>query len=807
MSNKYARLAYGATVAVLGIATNGVFAQSADDAAKAQQRAAIIQQMQALQHQLDALDGAGTVPAPVPAQSGAQRKGGDAGADSAIPMLGEVTVTARKPLPYAVPEGQTATVVDRTQFSNGSAFTIGDVLSQSPGVTVLQGNGPRDVSISVRGSNERQTFGVRNVQVLEDGFPVTQPDGLARTDLVDPHAYDGIDVFQGPASALYGNYATGGMLNFRTRPGRSINGAEIGLDAGSFAYWNGYATVGGGNDRYEYTLFGSEVRGDGFTQHTGFNTDTLNFLGSYSPTASDKFTFKFVNNDLDTDLSLRLSLNQFYQNPYQQGCQALAGTACASTALFANAFNGARVNLSADQAGLGRHDRRTIAAGRWEHTLDGDAVWRAQLVFDNRDIKQPTGATSAVGTYPSFNLMTDLTASGSLFGLKATHFVGAFANYENLNAYTYNVAPGGNIGPGGLANLGGLTNTVYAHHLNFGLRGREELVLAPDWLGVLGVGIERTELEALSTTYTYPAAATPTLANLNVTRQYFNAAPEASLSWQATQDWLLRARAAGGYGTPQVTNLFVTPAGVAGNNTQLKPQKNIGVDLGADWTLDTQLKLSLIGFYEFFRDELVTQSPGPNLQNYTFNAPRSEHRGIELNADWRPLPGALVSLAYMLDDQRYTNYVERLSAGARFTDFDRLGNRIPGVDPQYVHLRLGYDQPDGPLQGAGAYVEADYRDAFYLDNGNLLKAPGYTLVNLDFHYNPGLQDYRLSSLRFFFEVRNLFDRSYVASASNLADTINAATGAQNPAATLAGTAGSIWAGAPRSFFGGVRVGF
>ena len=36
----------------------------------------------------------------------------------------------------------------------------------------------------------------------------------------------------GPSSALYGNYATGGALNFRTRPGGGIEGVEYGAEAG-----------------------------------------------------------------------------------------------------------------------------------------------------------------------------------------------------------------------------------------------------------------------------------------------------------------------------------------------------------------------------------------------------------------------------------------------------------------------------------------------------------------------------------------------------------------------------------------------
>jgi outer membrane receptor protein involved in Fe transport len=60
----------------------------------------------------------------------------------------------------------------------------------------------------------------------------------------------------------------------------------------------------------------------------------------------------------------------------------------------------------------------------------------------------------------------------------------------------------------------------------------------------------------------------------------------------------------------------------------------------------------------------------------------------------------------------------------------------------------------------------------------------------------------------FFEVKNVLDRTYVASANNITDSINAATGLQNPGSvlTLTGT-GSIYAGAPRSFIGGLKLAF
>ena len=210
-----------------------------------------------------------------------------------------VTVNAQSPAVTDSPAGQTQTSISREDFKNTPAFTIGQLLDLTPGVTIKQGNGPRDISISIRGSNDRQTFAIRNVQIFEDGFPVTQPDGTSRTDLIDPHAYSRIDVVEGPSSALYGNYATGGAINFHTRPGGDVQGIEVGTDVGSFGYLNNYITAGNQGEHYQYTIFASNVRAEQYTQHSAFNTITANLLATYEFTPKDRVTLKFIDNDLD----------------------------------------------------------------------------------------------------------------------------------------------------------------------------------------------------------------------------------------------------------------------------------------------------------------------------------------------------------------------------------------------------------------------------------------------------------------------------------------------------------------------------
>ncbi len=714
-----------------------------------------------------------------------------------------ITPSVARALLYQAPNGQTETTIDRSRFENRPAFSVADILRESPGISVKQGNGPRDIGISIRGSNARNGFAIRNLVIFDDGFPVTQPDGLSRSDLIDPKAYGAIDVIRGPSSALYGNYATGGALNFRTRPGRTIDGFEYGTEGGSFGYLNNYFTAGKKIGNFEYSLFASDARGDGFIQNSWFNTQTVNFLGTLHLTPDDRFTVKFINNFLDTRLPIRLSLNQYNQNPFQQGCEFAGITACASVSLLNNGFNGARTPTTAIQAGLGREDRRTIVGGRWEHDFDNTTTWRNQFTFDDRNISQPTGATSAIGDFPSYNYMSDVTKRGEIFGMESTTYFGAWYNTLAASSDTRNVMPGGN------ARLGLLASNTFSSSSNYGVRAREELKLAPNLTAIAGIGWETTVLRGVNTSYAYPTTNVPTAFTtlISADRQFQNTAPELALLYKLNPEWQFRARVATGYGTPQVGNLFILSNGQNGNNTQLKTQQNLGYDIGFDWTPNNTLTFSATGFYEFFRNELVTQATQVGAPNasFTFNAPKSEHRGVELAADWKFYPGWRFTAAYTYLEQFYTEYTENLVNGATFS-FNRAGNKIPGISPNELTARLGYDQMWGPLAGLGAFVEVQWKDSFYMDNANLLKAPGYELVNLNVHYNTDLKSDYFKSLSMFAEVRNVFDRTYVASANNIGNSVTAA-GLQNPASVLANTTGSIYAGSPRAFIAGMKLAF
>jgi iron complex outermembrane receptor protein len=522
----------------------------------------------------------------------------------------------KKQLPiYREPTGQTFTSIDAQIFKHTPLTSVTEVLQYSPGLSFKQGNGPRDIVVSIRGSSARNGFGVRNIQLLEDGFSVTQPDGLSRTDLTDPHAYAGFDVYRGPSSALFGDFANGGAINFRTRTGAEIDGVETGHEFGSYGFINNYTAIGKKVGDFDIALFASDVRADGWTQHSDYNTQTLKLTARYQATPNDLFTFKAIHNELFGDLSQRLSLNQYYLNPYQRGCQLVPTTTglansfsrawCGQISVPKNGVTGATTQSTSDMAGSHRNDRRDVFGLRWEHDFDINTKWRTQALYDDKNIIQPAGATSALQDEPAVNATTDITQRWSFGGHDATHFAGLYFNRTRYASYTGNVLP---IGDGA---YGATTNKQNATMQNLGGRAREEVALSKGVTLAVGLAAEMTKIAAQSQGYAYTAAARPTgVAPINANHSYWNFGPEASVSWRALPELLTHVRASSGYGTPNPGQLFVNAQGVNGDNSTLKTQRNTGFDAGFDWTPHETLRMSLTGFCEWCQDEKLSQSPG-----------------------------------------------------------------------------------------------------------------------------------------------------------------------------------------------------
>jgi len=146
-----------------------------------------------------------------------------------VASLSETLVTATRttqPLTDVVAD---VTVIDRDTLQRSGATGIADVLSRVPGLSMSRNGGPGSTtSLFVRGAESRFTA------VLVDGVRVdSQSTGGAAWNGIPLAQIERIEIVRGPAAAVYGSDALGGVIQIFTRRGTTGFAPSLGVGVGS----------------------------------------------------------------------------------------------------------------------------------------------------------------------------------------------------------------------------------------------------------------------------------------------------------------------------------------------------------------------------------------------------------------------------------------------------------------------------------------------------------------------------------------------------------------------------------------------
>jgi iron complex outermembrane recepter protein len=652
------------------------------------------------------------------------------------------------------PEGLSLSATLPSDTDSQPTRTMKESMESLPGVVLRQANGPRDFSIMIRGQGAKTTFAARDIKIYEDGFVQTQSDGLSRLDMHDPWFMRSTEVIRGASSSLYDNYALGGMVHFRTRRGSDINGVETFLSGGSFGYHKEALAVGQQYENLDASLFVSNVGEDGYIGHSNYSTQTINLNLRFRIDDKQNFYFKAITNWLDSKVPTRLTQAQFTADHRQPGNAPLLAQR--------------------------RLDRRTIVGGIYERQIDANTVLTLEADYDVKDINQ-TFAQISDNINPNFKHYADLRHDGRLFDMPLRSYVGFFLNNMEQEAQTFqNLADG-------TGTRGMLLQNSRGTIRNVGGRFREELEFLPNVILATGLGFEQSMLSVQAINYG-PAGAGPP-AYSSATRTFTNWAPEMSLSWKPTEAYRHWVRASTGYGIPGFGNLLRDPiTGLPGTNFSLKPQKNANFEIGTESKLTETLTVQLVGFWTFFKDELISQTITPG-NTATVNADSSQYRGIEAFYDWRPMTGLRFSGAYTHIEAKYINFSDRTAAGFLVRD----GKDVANVPTDVLNSRVAYEHSP---TGWGGWVSGSYYNSYFLNNSNTFGIPSYVIANVNIHKNFELNNSWFRFAKFYLEVDNIADKKYAASGQVIGgETAGAAAGQQ-----------AFFAGYGRAIYGGVTLG-
>jgi iron complex outermembrane receptor protein len=665
------------------------------------------------------------------------------------------------------PEGVSLAATLPSETDSQPTRTMRESMESLPGVVLRQANGPRDFSMMIRGQGAKTTFAVRDIKIYEDGFMQTQSDGLSRLDMQDPWFMRSVEVTRGASSSLYDNYALGGMVQFRTRRGSDINGFETFLSGGSYGYHKEAFAVGQQTEHLDVSLFASNVGEDGFIRNSDYKTQTLNFNLRFKIDDKQNFYFKAITNWLDTRVPTRLTQAQFHADERQAGG--------AQTTCTPGTYNPACAN--AQLLHQQRVDRRTIVGGIYERQLDANTVLTIEGDYDVKDINQYFSQITD-NVNPNYKTYADLRHDGRLAEMPLRSYVGFFVNNMEQEGQTFqNLADG-------QGTRGSLLQNNRGTIRNIGGRFREELEFVPKVILAAGLGFEQSMVSIQSINYT---GATP--APVSANRTFYNWAPEMSLSWKPAERYRHWVRASTGYGIPQFGNLLRDPiTGQPGTNFDLKPQKNLNTEIGTESRLTKDLTVQLVGFWTFFKNEIITQTiSGTNTASV--NADSSEYRGIEAFYDWRPMTGLRLSGAYTHIDAKYINFADRTATGFLTRD----GNKVPNVPTDVLFTKAEYDHLP---TGWGGWVEASYYNSYFLNNSNTFGIPSYVVANVNVHKNFEIKNSWVRFVKLYLQMDNIADKKYAASGQVIGGETHAQAAGQQ----------AFFAGYGRAIYGGVTLG-
>jgi outer membrane receptor for ferrienterochelin and colicins len=153
-------------------------------------------------------------------------------------LLGITVVTASRHSESLSATPATVTVINRRQIDMRGYRNLVDLLQDLPGTDIQRQNDPtRYNDITFRGHWTHRKF-----MILQDGVRIDAPTGetLAIADNFPLYHAQRVEIVYGPASAMYGADAFGGVINIITRSATQKDGAEVSVSRGSddYAYYH-----------------------------------------------------------------------------------------------------------------------------------------------------------------------------------------------------------------------------------------------------------------------------------------------------------------------------------------------------------------------------------------------------------------------------------------------------------------------------------------------------------------------------------------------------------------------------------------
>lgn len=637
-------------------------------------------------------------------------------------QLEEVVVTATRTerATEEIPAGVSA--VTKEDIENTRMFNVKDALTGIAGVQAESRNGAYDARLIIRGAGLKARYGVREIMILLDGVPITDPDGMTRLDFVDTQLVDRIDIVKGPNSTLYGANAAGGVINIITKsPFEEQKSIKVGYGSDNTQMYN---IIYGTNIGKTYLTFSGSRR----------STDSWRAWNEFS---TNQFNLK-LGHMYDEKTSIEASAS------YTKADLQLPGT------LTKEQFERDITQLTSDiWRNMGRYSEVYSTNLKLEEEM-GDVKIKPVLYFQKWHHYHPVTGIINDGGAEVYGADVQADIKNKLAGMEGVLTTGITGQIDKADGdkYTYRDFVTGSSGrilytlsdeKGELAETAKDTTTKWGIFLQESIRPSDR------WIIDIGARYDQVKFDIDAEQYKeYNWGAgryVPARESISLNKTFDYISPRIGVVYKLSKVINIYGNISTGFQTPQSSELSV--------NKDLDPLKVYNYETGLKARFEGGHSIDLSLFHMTVKDEIVqTIEPG-NISSYS-NAGKSTKNGLELSGKVQVMKGLFIGGSYTYSDFKFKEFMEPVRTGSTYTYYDRSGNRYPYIPMHLYSLFVNYRHPSG----FKFKIDTNTWGEYYVDNANSEKYKGYEFLT------NAMIGYETKRLDFVIDGYNIFDKRY-----------------------------------------------
>ena len=616
--------------------------------------------------------------------------------------------------------------IDIDELSERNVSSLADMLRYVPGIFSASDSGNDNIFFTSRGSNLDATdYDMNGIKLLQDGLPVTSADGNNHNRIIDPLSARYAMVARGANALKYGASTLGGAINFTTQTAYDTEPLTLSLNAGSHGQVLARATASKiFSNQFDGLITIEDKQWDGYRDHN--EQDRHGVYANAGWRISDSVASRFYATYLEND-------------------QELSGT-----------LTKAEVKADRDQASskaLGGNYQINVGAWRLANktTWDIDENSRFELGFsyEEQDLYHPI-VDKIMVDFDGPGPMSPVEVFSLLINTEQRDFATTvryqkqLAHHDLLFGINYadsSVEGGHYRNDSGRKN--GLSKRIDNDASTIEAYLMDRWQISEQWKLILAAQAVSAKREVRETTVSDNSVRNPDDSYHSINPRFgtiYNMTDSVSLFanvsrlYEPPTNFELQDEVSGSSGTLDAMHGSVIEVGTRGS------QK---IGQASNWSWDMSI------YYAQLKDEILSiddpSAPGTSLST---NVDHTIHAGIE----------AVVSSELAVDDAKKHIIAPMLSLTVNNFEFDGDvlygDNDLPAAPKYVLKGEILYRNVNGFYVGP----TFDVVDERYADFANTYKVDSYALFGLRAGWSN-------DKIRLFAEVKNLFDKDYIASHS------------------------------------------